>query len=117
MIPPAVEPTERLLDHVLGGRAVAEHDHRQADQSHSVRLVEGGDQRSGVGPPVEHAARARELRGRARRDDLAGQQDRDAVADELDLGEQVRVEKHRDASPAELFEQQPDRAAPDRVER
>ena len=38
-------------------------------------------------------ARPRELGGRPGGDDLARAEDRDAVADELDLGEQVRVEQ------------------------
>ena len=42
--------------------------------------------RAGVGLQLD-AARARELGGRARGDELAAEKDRDAVADELDLGE------------------------------
>ena len=42
--------------------------------------------------------------------------DHDAVADELDLGEQVRVEHHRDPAPLHLDEQVTDRAAPRRVQ-
>jgi hypothetical protein len=58
----------------------------------------------------------RQLRGCAGRDDLAVEEDRNAVAHELDLGEQVRVQEDRDAAPAQLLEQQPDGAATDRVE-
>ncbi len=50
-------------------------------------------------------------------DDLAAEQDRDAVADELDLGEQVRVEQDGDAAVAQLLEQQADGPAADGVER
>ncbi len=51
------------------------------------------------------------------RDDPAVEQDDDAVADELDLAEQVGVEEHRDAAPAQLLEQLAHDAAADRVER
>ena len=54
---------------------------------------------------------------RACRDKLAPEQDRDAVADELDLREQVRVEQHGDPAPTQLLEQQPDRAPTHGIER
>ena len=41
----------------------------------------------------------------------------DAVADELDLAEQVRVQQHRDAAPAQLLEQAADGAPAGGIER
>jgi len=63
------------------------------------------------------AARAGQLCGRPRGDELAAEQDRDAVADELDLREQVRVEQDGDATAAQFLEEQAYGAAADRVER
>src|SRR5262249_41619091 len=57
------------------------------------------------------------VRGRTRSNDSAGQQDRDTVADELYLAEQVRVQQDGDAAAAQLLQQRPDGAAADRVER
>ena len=62
-------------------------------------------------PPGRPAPRA------ARRHQLAAVDDRDAVADELDLGEQVRVEQHRDAAAAQLDEQLAHVAPAGRVQR
>jgi hypothetical protein len=44
-------------------------------------------------------------------------QDHDAVADQLDLAQQVRVQQHRGSAVAQLFEQQAHGAAAGRVER
>ena len=54
---------------------------------------------------------------RARRDDLAAGDDRHAVADQLDLRQQVRVQQHRDAALAQVLEQLAHRPPPGRVER
>ena len=63
------------------------------------------------------AARVRELGGRARRDHLAARDDRHAVAHQLDLGQQVRVQQHRDAARAQRLQQLAHRPPPGRVER
>ena len=63
------------------------------------------------------APRAGQLVGAARRHDLALREDDDAVADELDLAQEMRVQEHRDAAPAQLLEQPAHRAAAARVER
>ena len=44
-------------------------------------------------------------------------EDHDPVTDELHLREEVGVQQHRHASPVELLEQAPDRAAAGGVER
>src|SRR5581483_6727459 len=62
-------------------------------------------------------ARAGELGGRPRGGDAPVEEDDDAIAHELDLAQQVRVEEHRDALRAQLLEKLPHGAAPDRVER
>ena len=49
-------------------------------------------------------------------DQAAAGDDRDPVADQLDLAQQVRVEQNGDAATAQLLEQAADDAAPDRVE-
>src|SRR5581483_5362578 len=50
-------------------------------------------------------------------DELSPEQDRDAVADELDLGQEVRVEEHGDALFAQALEEDAYGAAPDGIER
>src|SRR5439155_1539057 len=50
-------------------------------------------------------------------DEPPPQEDRDPVADELDLAQEVRVEQDGDAAAAKLLEQLADGAAPDRIER
>src|SRR5437870_2716054 len=66
------------------------------------RPREGAD--AGRGLDLD-APGARELCRRPGRDDLTREQDRDAVADELDLGEQVRVQEDGDAAAAQALEQ------------
>src|SRR5205823_112732 len=61
-------------------------------------------------------ARPRKLSGRPSRHDLAAEQDDDAVTDELDLAQQVRVEQHGDAAPLQLLEQRPHGTPPNRIE-
>ena len=63
------------------------------------------------------AVRARELVRAALGQQLAAVDDRDAVADLLDLAEQVGVQQHGDAAAAQLDEQVADDPPPDRVER
>src|SRR5581483_3745193 len=63
------------------------------------------------------AARPRQLGGRPCGDDLATEQDRHAVAHELDLREQMRVEQYGDTAFAQILEQEPDGPAADGVER
>src|SRR3954447_147611 len=63
------------------------------------------------------SARPREGCGRAGGDDLAGAQDRDTVAHELDLREEVRVEQNGDTAVTHLLEQYADDSAPGRIER
>ncbi len=64
-----------------------------------------------------HPAVAAELARRARPDQLAASDDRHAVAHELDLRQQVRVEQHRDALATQVLEQPPHGAPPGGVER
>src|SRR5207245_11143544 len=96
---------------------------RRGQDADAVALPSGGDAvgdesrrvvSAGAGDRLDarvrlelDAARSRELRRRPGRDDLASEQDRHTVADELDLGEQVRVEENGDAAAAQLLEQQP----------
>src|SRR5262249_49545873 len=61
--------------------------------------------------------RPRELAGRAGGDDLTRTQDRDPVAHELDLGEQVRVEQDGNATVTLLLEQNADDPAAGGIER
>jgi hypothetical protein len=63
------------------------------------------------------AAWTREFVRRAGCDNLAAEQDRDTVADQLDLGEQMRVQKHGHATAAQLLEEQTNGTATDRVQR
>jgi hypothetical protein len=44
----AVQPAERVLDHILGGGPVAQHDDGEPDQPDRVRLIQGGDGLRGV---------------------------------------------------------------------
>ena len=71
------------------------------------------------GPAVRldlDTARPRKFSGRPGRHDLAAEQDDDAVTDELDLAQQVRVEQHGDAAPLQLLEQRPHGTPPNRIE-
>ena len=60
--------------------------------------------------------RPRQLVRRARRDGAAAGDDRDPVADELDLAEQVRVQQDRDAAAAQLLEELADDPPAGRVQ-
>ena len=62
-------------------------------------------------------ARPREVVRRAGGDDATLAQDRDAVAHELHLAEQVRVQQHRDAAPLQLLQNVAHGAPPGRIER
>src|SRR5262249_53293688 len=62
-------------------------------------------------------AGAAQLRRRSLFDDLPAQQDHDAVADKLDLAQQVRVQQYRGSPAPQFLEQQAYGAAPGRVER
>jgi hypothetical protein len=63
-----------------------------------------------------HPARARELVRATGGDHGAGGEDRHAVAHQLDLAEQMRVQQHGDAPPAELFQKLANDAPPHRIE-
>src|SRR6266540_6168907 len=106
---------------------------RRAEEANAVDALAGGDElrdeprdvfaaRSLVGADAAcgldlDAARLRQLRGRAGGDDASVEQDRDPVADELDLAQEVRVEEDRDAAVPEPLEQLAYGASPNRVER
>src|SRR4029079_18627676 len=62
-------------------------------------------------------ARSAQLRRRALAYHLTAQQDHDAVADELDLAQQVRIEQDRGATALQLLQQLPHRAPAHRGER
>src|SRR5439155_15876223 len=85
---------------------------------HELRDVVAAGVAVYLGPSIRvdlDAARARELRGRSRSDDLAREQDHDAVADELDLAQQMRVQQHGDAAASKLLEQRADRPPADGI--
>jgi hypothetical protein len=104
----------------------------RGQDAHAVHLAAGGDELghqprhvltggalvqpcSLVGLDLDPAGAAERGR-RALGHDGAAEQDHHAVADELDLAQQVRVEQHRGAAAPKLLEQQPDGPAADRVE-
>jgi hypothetical protein len=45
---PPVEPAERVVDHVLGGGSIAQHDVREPGQPEGVLRVQRGHRRAGV---------------------------------------------------------------------
>ena len=83
---------------------------RTAPSAARAGAVEAGD-------ADPHAVARHDVVERARRHDPPVVDDDDAVADPLDLGEQVRVEDHRRASVAGRADDRPDVGPSDRVER
>src|SRR5947199_395395 len=63
-----------------------------------------------------HSVAAQQLVERPLGDDLPAIDDRDAIADLLDLGEQVRIEEHGDAAVTQATDDLADVVAPDRIE-
>src|SRR6266550_4292525 len=74
------------------------------DPRHVVAARVGEALRAGGSVDLDSALVAQVVR-RAGRDDPTVVDDHDAVADELDLREQVRVEQYRDSALAQLLEQ------------
>src|SRR5258706_307956 len=93
-----------------------------AETTPSVRNTASTTPRNNVAniaSPTRNApAKGRESTGPScgGRDDVAVEQDRDAVADELDLGKQVRVEEDGDAAALQVLEQQADDSPADGIE-
>ena len=82
--------------------------------SSRVAVGEGADALAGL---HLHAPRPGQLVRRALRDDPAAEQDRDAVAHQLHLAEEMRAQHHRDPASSKLPQQVADDAPADRVER
>jgi hypothetical protein len=60
VVPPAVQPGEGFLRHVLGGLLVAQHDVGQPDEAERVLLIKRGHRRLGDGwilPPGPRSVR------------------------------------------------------------